>query len=60
MGPLPFSTIGPILPLPPQNPWIILVDNVGLKTCLLGIMITLTFFPWCKPKWSQDKFNNRS
>ena len=35
--------------------WIMSMDNVGLKICLLGIsnfMITLTFFPWCKPKWS--------
>jgi hypothetical protein len=39
------------------------VDNVGLKTCLLGIMnsmITLPFFSWCKPKWYRDEFNNHS
>jgi hypothetical protein len=40
-----------------------LVDNVGLKICPLGTsnsMVTLTFiFPWCKQKWSWDKFNNQ-
>jgi hypothetical protein len=36
---------------------IMLVDNAGLKICLLGtlnVMVTLTLFPWCKLKWSQD------
>ena len=44
--------------------WTILVDNVGLKICLLGTlnsMVTLAcFIPWCKPKWSRDEFNNQS
>ena len=43
--------------------WIMSMDNVGLKICLLGtsnFMITLTFIPWCKPKWSQNEFNNQS
>jgi hypothetical protein len=36
--------------------WTMLEDNVGLKICLLGtsnFMVTLTFFPWCKLKWSR-------
>jgi len=43
--------------------WIMSVDNVGLKICLLGTsnsMVTLSFPPWCKPKWSWDEFNNQS
>ena len=43
--------------------WTMSVDNVGLKICLLGtlnFMVTLTFFPWCKPKWSRNEFNNQS
>ena len=39
------------------------MNNVGLKICILGTsnsMVTLTFFPWCKPKWSQHKFNSQS
>ena len=43
--------------------WTMIVDNVGLKLGLLGTsssMITLTSFPWSKPKWSRDKFNNQS
>jgi hypothetical protein len=42
--------------------WTMLVDNVGLKVRLLetsNSMVTLTFFPWCKPKWSRDEFNNQ-
>ena len=34
-----------------------------LKMCLLGTsnsMVTLTFFPSCKPNWSQDEFNVQS
>jgi hypothetical protein len=23
-------------------------------------MVTLPFFPWCKPKWSRNEFNNES
>ena len=40
--------------------WTMSMDNVGLTICLLGtpnFMITLAYFPWCKPKWSQDEFN---
>ena len=43
--------------------WTMLVDNVGIKVCLFGTsnsMVTLIFFPWCKPKWSRDEFNNQS
>ena len=43
--------------------WSMSVDTISLKICLLetlNFMITLTFFPWCKPKWSQDEFNNQS
>ena len=43
--------------------WTISVYKLGLKISLLGISystITLTFFPWCKPKWSQDEFNSQS
>ena len=43
--------------------WTMSVDNLGFKICLLGIsnfMVTLTVFPWCKPKWSGDEFNNQS
>ena len=35
--------------------WTIPINNAGLKICLLGTsnsMVTMTFFPWCKPKWS--------
>ena len=63
--------MGPCLFLPKRSfvsptakiHWTMSVDNVGLKLCLLGIlnsMVTLTFFPWCKPKWSLDEFNNQS
>ena len=37
--------------------WTISVDNKGLKICLLGtsnFVVTLSFFPRCKPKWSRD------
>jgi hypothetical protein len=37
--------------------WTMSVDYVGLQICLLGTstsMVTLTFFLWCKPKWSRD------
>ena len=42
--------------------WTMLVDYVGLKIRLLGTspMVYLAIFPWCKPKWSCDKFNNHS
>jgi hypothetical protein len=39
------------------------VDNVGLTICLLetsNSIITRTFFPWFKVKWSQDEFNIQS
>ena len=42
-------------PLPPQNLLTMSLDNVGLKKFVfetLNSMITLTFFHWCKPKWS--------
>ena len=42
--------------------WTMSMDNVGLTICLLGTsksMVTLTFWPWCKPKWSQDVFTNQ-
>ena len=43
--------------------WTMSMNNVGLKICLLETLnsiITLIFFPWCKPKWSLDKFNDQS
>jgi hypothetical protein len=43
--------------------WTMLLNQIGFQIRLLGIsnsMITLTFFPWCKMKWSQDEFNNQS
>jgi hypothetical protein len=46
-----------------KSRWTMLVDNVDLQTCLLGtlnFMVTLTFLPWCKPKWSRNVFNNQS
>ena len=42
--------------------WTLSVDNVGLKTCLSGTlnsMVSLTYFPWCNPKWSRYEFNNQ-
>ena len=39
--------------------WIMSVYYLGLQICLLEtstFMVTLPFFPWCKPKWSQDDF----
>jgi hypothetical protein len=43
--------------------WTMSVDYVGLKICLLGTlnsMVTLTFLPRCKLKWSWDEFNSQS
>ena len=43
--------------------WTMSMDNIGFKIRLLGSsnsMVTLTFFPWHKLKWSQDEFNNQS
>ena len=43
--------------------WTMSVDNVGLNICLseiLNSMVTLTSFPWHKPKWSRDEFNSQS
>ena len=43
--------------------WTMLVDNVILKIRLSrtsNSMVTLPFFPWCNPKWSEDKFNMQS
>ena len=48
-GLLLFSTKAPLLPLPPQTCWIMIVDNVGLKICFWGPWTPwslLTFFPW--------------
>ena len=60
-GLLPSSTRAPLLPLPPQTCWTMLVDNVGLKACLLGTPCSFwPPFPWCKLKWFWDKFNNQS
>jgi len=53
--PLPFPTKAPLLPLPLQNRWTMSMDNVGLKIFILktsNSMVTLTFVPWCKLKWS--------
>ena len=61
MCPLPFSTRAPLLPFRHKIHWTMSVDNVGLKICLLEtFMVTLVLFPWCKPKWSQNEFNNQS
>ena len=60
---LPFSTRALVLPLTLQTDWTMSMDNVGPRICLLGTsnsMITLTFWPWCNPKWSRDEFNNQS
>jgi hypothetical protein len=41
--------------------WIMSVDNVDLIICLsmsLNSIVTLTFYPWCKPKWSWNEFTN--
>jgi hypothetical protein len=43
--------------------WTTSVNNVGIKICLLGTsnsMVTLTFSPWCKPKWYWEEFNCQS
>ena len=43
--------------------WTMLVDNVGLKIFFGGTsnsMVTLTSFPRCKPKRSEDEFNNQT
>ena len=42
--------------------WTMSLDNIGLKICLMGTlnsMVTLTFCPWCKLKWSRDEFHNQ-
>ena len=46
-----------------ETRWIMSVDNVGLKICLMGTsnsMITLTCLPWCKLMWFGDEFNIQS
>ena len=56
MCPCLFLTIAPLLPLHRKSGWTMLVDNVRLEICLLGTsnsMVTVTFFPWCNPKWSR-------
>ena len=44
--------------------WTIIADNICLIISLLGTscsMLTLVlFFPWCRLRWSWDKFNNQS
>ena len=43
--------------------WTMSVYYLGLKICLRGtstFMVTLSFFPWCKTKWSLSEFNNQS
>ena len=44
--------------------WTIIADNICLNISLLGTscsMLTLVlFFPWCRLRWSWDKFNNQS
>ena len=43
--------------------WTVLVNNVVLQRYFLGtsnFMVTLTFFPWCRQKWSRNKFNTQS
>ena len=66
-----FSAMGSYLFLPQhlfclthhKTCWTMLMDNVGLKTCLLGTsnsMVPLTVYPWCKPKWSRDEFDSQS
>ena len=42
--------------------WTMLVDNEGLKYVFWGPPFyghSNIFFPWCKPKWSQNEFNNQ-
>ena len=63
MGPCLFPTRAPLLPLPLQNRWTLLVDNVGLKICLLknSNSMELTFFlmlvkPITYFKWPWDDF----
>ena len=39
--------------------WTMSLDNASLQICLFetsNCMLTFTFYPWCKPKWSQDEF----
>jgi hypothetical protein len=46
-GPLTIAAREHLLPPSPKMCWTMTTDNVGLKTCLLGIsssMIILTFF----------------
>ena len=43
--------------------WTMAVDRVGLKKYILRTstsVVTLPFFPWCKPKSSRDNFNVQS
>lgn len=63
-GSLIFVMMKHVLPLsPPQT----ILDHdsgyVCLKVKLLGAsssMLLLQVFPWCKPHWSWDEFNNQS
>ena len=58
-----------IFPRPPlclsqwKTRWTMAVDRVGLKIYILRTsisVVTLPFFPWCKPKSSRDDFNVQS
>ena len=42
--------------------WTLSEDNVVLYHHLgtSKSMVSQTFFPWCKPKWSHDEFNSQS
>ena len=43
--------------------WTMIMDNIGLQIGLFGTsssMVTLTFFSWCNPNWSNHKFNGQS
>jgi hypothetical protein len=65
------GAMGPCLLLPGhisclsqrKTRWTMSVHLLGLKIYILGTstsMVPLPFFPWCKPKLSQDNFNNQS
>ena len=60
---LTFVAREPLLPLPLQNPLEHDNKECSLKINMLGTSssrVTLTFFSWCKLKWSWNKFNNQS
>ena len=46
-----------------RGSWTMSMNYVGLKIRLWGtstLMVNLTIFPWCNPKWSGDELNNQS